>query len=158
MSPSPRPAESNGFLVEHCTLIRHSYRHWLGRDLVSPELTDGEAARVLFDAPFALLTHDTRADPVFNYANATALELFGMTWEQMCGCPSRLSAEAMIQSERERLLTDARERGYSEGYRGIRISRDGRRFEIREAVVWNLIDAEGLPRGQAACFGHWTWL
>ena len=29
---------------------------------------------------------------------------------------------------------------------------------IKNAVVWNLIDAEGVYKGQAARFGEWVFL
>ena len=69
--------------------------------------------------------------------------------------PSRLSAEPGLREERERLLTEVREKGYSENYRGIRISATGRRFRIDHARVWMLQDKDGTPRGQAATFAEW---
>lgn len=152
------PSEENQYLADHIGLMRRSYRHWTGRDLTPVRMTDAEAARYLFTAPLALLSHDTQPDPVFNYANRTALCLFGMSWEEMTSCPSRLSAEQDLQPERARLLQEVTEQGYSEGYRGVRVGRHGRRFEIEQAIVWNLRDERGLYRGQAACFRHWTWL
>jgi hypothetical protein len=117
-----------------------------------------EAARFLFAAPFALLSHDTQPDPVFNYANQTAMSLFAMSWEDMTACPSRRSAEPVNQTERQRLLQEVTEKGYSEGYRGVRIGRHGRRFLIEGAVVWNVLDKRGIYQGQAASFRHWRWL
>ena len=46
--------------------------------------------------------------------------------------------------------------GYVDDYRGIRISKSGRRFRIEQAIVWNLIDAAGHLHGQAATFDAWT--
>jgi len=158
MTAMPIPSEENRYLAEHIGLILRGYRHWTGRDLLPPRMTDAEAVRYLFAAPLALLSHDTQPDPVFNYANRTALNLFGMSWEEMTACPSRLSAEPDDQPERARLLREVAEQGYSEGYRGVRIGRHGRRFAIEQASVWNLRDERGAYRGQAACFRHWTWL
>ena len=42
--------------------------------------------------------------------------------------------------------------GFIDDYAGIRISAKGRRFRIGNAIVWNLIDADGVRRGQAATF------
>lgn len=145
-------------MADHIGLMRRSFKHWTGRDFVNPRMTDTEAARYLFTAPWALLSHDTQPDPVFNYANQTAMSLFGMNWEEITACPSRLSAESGDQAERDRLLREVTEKGYSEGYRGIRIGRHGRRFEIDQAKVWNLLDDRGIYRGQAASFKRWTWL
>jgi hypothetical protein len=44
------------------------------------------------------------------------------------------------------------------GYAGIRIDREGHRFRIEGARLWNLQDVEGRPCGQAASFGSWWWL
>lgn len=40
------------------------------------------------------MSHGLEVDPVFNYANQCALDLFEMTWEDFIKLPSRLSAEA----------------------------------------------------------------
>ena len=158
MTTIPLPAEDNQFLAGHIGLLRRSLWHWTGRDLVSPRMSDAEAARFLFSAPFALLSHDSQPDPVFNYANQTAMSLFAMNWEDITACPSRLSAEPVNQAERARLLREVTENGYSDGYRGVRIGRHGRRFEIEAAVVWNVRDERGIYQGQAASFRHWRWL
>ena len=41
--------------------------------------------------------------------------------------------------------------GYVDDYRGVRISSSGRRFEVRDAYVWNVYDGETRV-GQAALF------
>ncbi|WP_367027412.1 MEKHLA domain-containing protein [Methylococcus sp. ANG] len=156
--PLPRPSEDNEFLAAHIAVLRRSFRHFTGRDLVPARMTDPEAARHLFRAPLALLSHDTAPDPVFNYANETAMGLFGMSWEVITALPSRLSAEAGNQEAREALLAKVETQGYVDGYSGVRISRQGRRFRIQDAVVWNLLDDLGAPAGQAAVFEHWQWL
>ena len=113
MTSMTHPAEDNQFLAGHIALFRRSLIHWTGRDLVNPRMTNVEAARYLFSASFALLSHDTQPDPVFNYANQTALSLFAMSWEEMTSCPSRLSAERDNQADRARLLQEVTENGYS---------------------------------------------
>jgi hypothetical protein len=37
-------------------------------------------------------------------------------------------------------------------YRGDRIAKSGRRFWIDRGVVWQLLDSDGVPWGQAATF------
>lgn len=143
-------------LAQHAAILCVSYQRLTGRDLV-PSGTIGEnIAAYLENAPFALVSHDTQADPVFNYGNRTARELFEMTWEELTALPSRLSAEPLNQMERARLLSDVSRRGYVDNYSGIRISKNGRRFEIRDATVWNLFDAEGAAYGQAALIRSWA--
>lgn len=158
MSRRPAPAEENGFLYPHVALLRDSLRHWTGHELVDPRMDDKEAARYLFLAPFAVASHDTAKDPLFNYANQTALALFGMNWEEITTLPSRFSAEAVKQAEREQILHEVNLHGFIEHYNGVRIGRHGRRFLIEDAVVWNVVDAAGVHHGQAALFKSWTFL
>ena len=42
--------------------------------------------------------------------------------------------------------------GYIDDYQGVRISSTGKRFMIRNCVVWEVYDAAGVRRGQAATF------
>ncbi|NJD07604.1 MAG: MEKHLA domain-containing protein [Methylococcaceae bacterium] len=154
----PRPAAENDFLAGHIGLLRRSFRHWTGRDLVNRRMTDAEAARYVFDASFALLSHDTSPDPIFNYANRTAMSLFGMEWEELTRLPSRLSAEPRDQKERETALQEVVSHGYIDHYSGVRIGRHGNRFKIENALVWNLRSPQGILLGQAARFDHWTFL
>lgn len=158
MSAPPVPSEDNAYLAGHVAILRRSFRHWTRRDLLDPRMTDEDAARYLFTAPFVVLSHDTSPDPLFNYANRTAMSLFGMSWAEITACPSRLSVERGSQEARDQLLKEVAERGYMEGYRGIRIGRHGRRFEIENVVIWNLRDSRGIGCGQAASFKHWTWV
>ena len=69
--------------------------------------------------------------------------------------PSRLTAEPVHRDERARLLKRTTEDGFVDDYRGIRISRTGKRFQIHQAIVWNLLDTSGVYRGQAATFSEW---
>jgi hypothetical protein len=152
------PCEKNNFLVKHAQLLKDSYRHLLLKDLIQNTDSDEAFARQLFHAPFAVVSHDTASDPVFNYANLKALELFELNWEDFTRLPSRLSAEQVNQEERERLLAEVTQKGYINHYEGVRISSTGKRFMIKNAVVWNLIDGEGCYKGQAAWFGEWAFL
>lgn len=130
-------------------LLRDSHQRIVGR----PLLDDGHDADWLYaDAPFVVLAHNTDPDPRFIYANATAQKLFEYSWEQFIVLPSRLSAEAPIRSERQRLLEAVTRDGFISDYRGMRIARSGRQFLIERATVWQLIDADGKVHGQAATF------
>ena len=115
-------------------------------------------ARRLFEAPIVVVAHGTEADPILNYANRTALELWETTVEALCRMPSRLTAEAPERAERERLLARTTRDGFVDDYRGVRISTTGRRFEIDRAIVWNLQDCSGRRTGQAATFAAWRFL
>ncbi len=151
------PTEENNYLAEHVIDIRNSYRQLLLEDLLPNMQSDEQFARQLFHAPIAVVSHDTASDPVFNYANLKALELFELNWEDFTALPSRLSAEPVNQAERERLLAEVTENDYINHYEGVRISSTGKRFLIRNAVVWNLLDSNQRYKGQAACFAHWVF-
>ncbi|QGY02075.1 MEKHLA domain-containing protein [Methylobacterium mesophilicum SR1.6/6] len=132
-------------------VLAGSYARRLGTPLVPP----GRDAGWLYDAaPFAVLAHDGGADPRFVYANRAAQACFGYGREELIGLPSRLSAEAPERAERQRLLDAVTRDGFTRGYRGLRIAKDGRRFWIERAVVWQL-DRDGVTVGQAATFSEW---
>jgi hypothetical protein len=152
------PSDKNNYLIEHALLLSDSYQHFLSKQLLEGTNTTQELAYQLFHASFALVSHNIASEPVFNYANLKALELFELSWEEFTRLPSRLSAEPINQTERARLLAEVTKNGYIDHYEGVRISSTGKHFIIKNAVVWNLIDAEGNYKGQAASFGEWTFL
>jgi hypothetical protein len=130
-----------------------SFQRVTGRPLLKPGDAEG-----LFDARFVVVSHGTEPDPVLNYGNQTALKLWEMDWNQLTRTPSRLTAEPLARDERARLLEEVTKHGFIDNYRGIRISATGRRFNIEQATVWNVIDDRGDYRGQAATFSQWTYL
>ena len=139
-------------------LLLDSFRRWTGRDLLIRTGTPEVQAEALFAAPFVVVSHGTEADPLLNYGNQRALDLWELSWAQLTSTPSRLTAEPMNRSERARMLAVAEEQGYFAGYRGIRISSTGKRFLVEDATVWNVVDGQGIRVGQAATFAHWTLL
>lgn len=143
------------FYANHADLLCQSYKHVTGRSLLPQKSAFTEPIEALFSATFALVSHGTEADPIFNFGNQTALSLFEMTWEQFTTLPSRKSAEPMNRAERQRLLDQVTQTGYIDNYRGVRISATGQRFLIEDAIVWNLTDDQGHYRGQAAVFERW---
>lgn len=157
MSNELNPCLRKGW-VEHTQLLLDSYRHWIGRDLLSPRGRPAEDARALFLAPFVVVSHDTQPDPILNYGNRTALELWEMDLDTLLRTPSRLTAEPVHRDERARLLARTTRDGFVDDYSGIRITATGRRFRIARATVWNLVDTSGQYAGQAATFDAWDWL
>ncbi len=145
-------------LIEHIQCLLDSYRHWTGRELVPAGKSPEERAKVLFYQPFVVLSHGTQEDPVLNYGNQAALALWKMTWVEFTSMPSSLTAEPINRAERTRLLSQVASYGYINDYRGVRISKSGRRFLVEQATVWNILDANGRYVGQAATFDHWTYL
>ncbi len=142
----------------HVALLCANFLRCTGRPLLDFSGGPQQAVALLDSATFAVVSHGIEADPIFNYANRRALELFEMDWAEFTRLPSRLSAEPLNREERARLLERVARDGYVGDYSGVRISKKGRRFLIRDATVWNLIDAEGAPYGQAALITHWEML
>lgn len=153
----PEPQSANAFLREHAELLCASYRHWTGRELLGGA-DKSDLGRALYEAPFVAASHGTGPYPVFNYGNRMALELWETDWAAFTAMPSRLSAEPMEQGERSRFLARVSEYGFVDDYSGIRVSTRGRRFRIRRATVWNVVDAHGEYRGQAVVFRVWEYL
>jgi len=143
-------------MASHVQLLLDSFARLLGRELISRQGAAEAQAERLFQAPFVVVSHGTEADPILNYGNAAALALWEMDLATLTRTPSRLTAEPVHRDERARLLERTRRDGYVDDYAGIRISSTGRRFRIEQAIVWNLVDAAGMHRGQAATFDRWT--
>lgn len=137
--------------------LANSYRHWRNQELVFVK-DKAALARSLFEASCAIVSHGTQADPIFNYANRCALELWEMDWDTFTQLPSRMSAEPMHREERARMLAQLDTQGFVDNYTGIRISSQGQRFHIEQAIIWNVIDGDGKFIGQAATFENWTFL
>ncbi len=156
MLETEEPSAANNYLGDHAELILSSLLRMTGRIMVDPELSGMERYRALFEAPFCVLSHNTDADPVFNYGNQAALDLFEMTWSDFTKLPSRLSAEQQVREERERLLERVAQFGFIDDYKGVRVSSSGKRFLVEDAIVWNLIDEAGTHHGQAAVLFKWT--
>lgn len=145
-------------VVAWCQLLLDSYRRWVGRELIERAGDAEFQARVLFEAPFIVVSHGAEADPILRYGNRAALSLFETNWEALCRMPSRLTAEPVNQAERAQMLAQAAAQGYIADYRGVRISAKGRRFMVEDAIVWNVTPSSGDTLGQAATFSEWTFL
>jgi PAS domain-containing protein len=132
-------------------LIADSYCRLTGQSIMPSGITIEDPAKWLYeDAPFAILAHNTAPDPVFIYGNRAAQRLFEYEWEELIQLPSRLSAEAPERNERQRFLQRVERDGFVTGYCGVRITKSGKRFQIENATIWQLIDANRTCHGQAA--------
>lgn len=145
-------------VIRWSQILAHSYQQLLGKELVSAANTPEELARTLFQASFVVVSHGIQADPILNYGNQTALQLWSLSWSELTKTPSRLTAEPINRETRAAMLERVAKQGYIDNYQGIRISSTGKRFSIEQAVVWNLHDRLGRKCGQAATFADWTWL
>jgi hypothetical protein len=145
-------------VIVQTQIIARSLKHFTGRDLLAGNFSPAELAEKVFHAPFVLVSHGTKADPILNYGNASALALWEMSWAELTQTPSRLTAEALNRKERARLLAAVTANGFIDDYSGIRVSKTCRRFRIAQATVWNLLDERGAYAGQSAIFSHWEFL
>lgn len=144
-------------VTRHVDILQTSYLHWTGQHLIDANITQDTVVAALDIAPFAVVSHGTQNDPVFNYGNKLALNMFEMNWDEFTALPSRLSAEPMNQAERASLLARVSQLGYIDDYTGIRISKSGRRFLISNATIWNLLN-DGKHYGQAALIRDWSFI
>ncbi len=142
-------------VIEHSQHLLNSFKALTGNDLIDRTLSIEIQANNLFHANFVIVSHDTQPDPVFNYGNQTALNLWEFDWAHFVKLPSRLSAEPVAQIDRDRLLLEAKNNGYIQNYGGVRISHTGKRFWIENATIWTVTDRYGNDMGQAATFSKW---
>ncbi len=131
-----------------------SYKRFLGMDLVK-RVSREEDSKSLFLVPFVVVSHGIEKDPIFKYGNKKALEVFEIDWEDLIKLPSRLSADPIHQDERAFFLNEVTNKGFIKNYSGIRISSKGKRFKIKDAIVWNVLDENENYIGQAATFDQW---
>lgn len=137
-------------------LIARSFAERAGRELVASAADGLEAA--LWTAPRAIVAHGNEPRPLFFYGNRMALRLFEMRAAEFIGLPSERSAEPAARGARARMFEELSRTGIIEGYSGVRVAASGRRFAILDACVWDLRNADGEPRGQAATFADWRFI
>ncbi|HIE97928.1 MAG: MEKHLA domain-containing protein [Fuerstiella sp.] len=142
---------------QHTLLLLNSYEKWVGRSLISRDTAEADA-RKLFLSPVVIVAHGPEEDPLLNYGNQAALELWEMSLSELLGTPSRKTAESVHRSERAELLRRTKKFGFIDDYSGIRISSSGRRFRIKKATVWNVVNVDDTYVGQAAAFSDWKQL
>lgn len=146
------------WVLEWTQVLLNNYARLLKQELILREGTQLEQAACLFKSTFVVASHGLQDDPILSYGNQAALDLWEMNWEQFTQTPSRLTSEPVNREERARMLAQAKTYGYISDYRGIRISRSGKRFLVERATVWNIHKSDGTPLGQAATFSDWTYL
>ncbi|MDR4650894.1 MAG: MEKHLA domain-containing protein [Nitrosomonas sp.] len=149
---------ANPLLLTWCQYLLDSYTDWTGQTLITREGSLFDQAQRLFDSPFAVVSHGVQEDPVLNYGNSTALDLWEMDWDRFTQTPSRLTAEPVNREERARMLSQAKKQGYLSDYRGVRISSTGKRFLVEQATIWAIQHPDGTPLGQGATFSRWRFI
>ncbi len=139
-------------------IILNSYQQLLHRELIDRKDDELSQSKNLFYSDFVVLSHNNNPDPIYNYGNKKALQLWEMDWKKLTETPSRKSAEPLLREEREALLKKTNLKGYITNYDGVRISSTGKRYNIKDVILWNLTDNQGNFCGQAATFSQWEKL
>lgn len=164
MSQADNAVEAPWLTPQACTIaarILEGHERAFGRRLLAgcgTERSPQQRAQELFAAATVVLAHDGGDDPRLIWAGRDALRLWRRPWSAMVGMPSRLTAEPAERTSRADALAQARRRDALEGYGGIRVDSQGRRFRIAGARLWTLRDDQGAACGQAAAFADWWWL
>jgi hypothetical protein len=141
-----------------CALLMSSYERWRHEPLIESPSQVASMAETVFESGRIIVSHGGGEDPIFNFGNRRALELWELSWDAFVRMPSRYSAEPDAREARERMLEQARALGFFAPYRGVRISSSGRRFVIEDAVIWSVVDERGEAVGQAATFAEYRYL
>lgn len=149
---------NNPQIIQWTQYLLDSYALLVKQELISRDGTPLDQAECLFNSLFVVASHGLQDDPVLNYGNQTALDLWEMDWDTFTQTPSRLTAEPVNREERARMLLQAQTQGYISDYRGVRISRTGRRFLVEKATIWNIQKPDGTALGQGAIFSTWEFL
>ena len=145
-------------IVQWSQYLLDSYAYWVKQELIDRSGTSLEQSERLFHSPCIVASHGMEDDPVLNYGNQVALNLWIMDWKQFTQTPSRLTAEPINREERARMLEQAKTQGYIADYRGVRISSTGKRFQVDQAIIWNIQKPDGTALGQGATFSTWRFL
>lgn len=149
---------NNAHVVQWVQYLLDSYAFLAKQELIARDGTAVDQAERLFNSPVVVASHDLQHDPILNYGNQMALDLWEMNWNRFTQTPSRLTAEPVHRQERARMLEQAKTQGYISNYRGVRLSRTGRRFVVDQATIWTIQKSDGTPLGQGATFSAWTYL
>ena len=142
-------------VIRHSQRLCNSFQRWTGRPLIDTDRSPEDLAQALFQAPFVVVSHGTQTDPIFNYGNQAALDLWQTDWQTFTQTPSRAPVNPGEEQERAKLLASAYTNGFADNYTGIRISKQGQRFWIKNVLLWTVLDEADRPIGQAATFSEW---
>ncbi|MCM8532503.1 MAG: MEKHLA domain-containing protein [Lentisphaeraceae bacterium] len=153
-SPTSWPQLSvNDEVTSQSSLIADSFKTLLGESIDADCSAEG-----LYKSSRVILSHDGTSDPKFTYVNLAAQNLWRIEWKDFIGLHSKYSAEEDERNSRQEMLQEALEKGYFKGYKGIRTSSDGKRFFIKDVIIFNLLNKNGDKVGQAAVFDNWEYL
>ncbi|KAJ3029715.1 UNVERIFIED_CONTAM: hypothetical protein HDU68_011328 [Siphonaria sp. JEL0065] len=118
---------------------------------------DEDPAAYLESFPCPVLAHSGTPtgsnDPVMIFANSIGLRAFKFEndKEGFFGLHSKYTAkDGGDRESREKAMQNVARAGYTLGYEGVRVAKDGSEFRLVDAMLWNVLDEEGVIIGQAA--------
>jgi hypothetical protein len=102
---------------------------------------------------YAVLSHGTQDDPIYNYFNRAALLTFQYPEDEVYSIPSRYSAPAgPSREEREQLMKRSVQDVWQRYPKAVRQGKNGDIFQLTNVLLWNVYDDDGNRVGQAALF------
>mgnify|MGYP001577431272 FL=1 len=138
--------------IEHVKILLDSFEKLVQKQII---VRTGDAVKdlkLIDEGAFALVSHNAEKDPILNYGNQFALDLWDLNWDDFIKTPSRKTAEIDLRTRREEVLEIVIKKGFYDEYEGVRISSKGKRFRIKNAIIWNVLDKQNGRIGQAAYF------
>jgi hypothetical protein len=109
LSSEPKFPWKNSQVIQHSQRLLKSFQHWTGRSLLNRSTLNlsenllaerlERLAQDLFEAPFVVVSHGMESDPIFNYGNRQALDLWELDWQSFTQMPSRQSAAPASNSK-----------------------------------------------------------
>jgi len=143
---------------EHVKLLLDSYKKFVKKELINRSGNIKTDFERIEKADFIVVSHNGANDPILNYGNYAALKTWELGWDDFTKTPSRKTAELDLREKRQEMLAIAHENGFFDNYEGIRVSATGKRFMIKNAVIWNVVNEGGDKIGQAATFNDFEFI
>jgi MEKHLA domain len=102
---------------------------------------------------YAVLSHGTQQDPIYNYFNQGALLTFQWPEDEVYQLPSRYSAPGgKLRDQRDILMERVVQEQAQTFPEAIRQTKTGQPFRLTDVLLWNVFDTEGSRVGQTALF------
>jgi len=85
-------------IITWSQLLLDSYEKLLGHQLIERKGNAQAQAQALFFAPLVVASHGTEADPILNYGNQKALDLWEMTWDNFIKLSQYVTVPTRLQN------------------------------------------------------------
>jgi hypothetical protein len=153
------PSLENEFQDAFMARVVDSFLRVTGMSLTAQTGIDSSSlGRGIYFGDFALLCHRGDDGAVLNYANAFAQHLWDADWDTLVSMPSVATAPPEAVASRAKLMDKVARDNFVADYGGVRVSRTGRLFRIKNATVWRLLDETGGAFGVGAYFRDYEFL